>query len=569
MQAQFNRGDFRGLQKRSLRALKKHPEHAILHGFAGASYAGLGNLDRAISHYKRAIHLKDDMPVFYNDLGVLYLQSSEFRHATLSFQKAIECGQDDAAIWYRLGLSLQGEGRLREAFVQFSNALSKAPTEPIYASALGNAFEKGGFFNEAIGSFRVAKMLEPENPIHDLAISRCLYGQGEGKAALEAIEPATIKHPDKAVLHNLHMAILGSLGEFKKSQNAGRRAVQCPDATAAHFYNFVLYHDMNSEGEISKVIHEKLNDASDLQDLRALHFAMAKVSEDNDDLSSAYNHFLAANKAQKQATGYNFRSDAAVFSQISQSFLSAQQPPISDEHLGPTPIFILGMPRSGTTLTEAILARHPEVEPVGETSALLQATLVSGAGGRLPTPEQIDFIRQDYISRLPDRATSASYFTDKMPLNFRLIGYIAMAFPEAKIIHCRRDAKAVCWSNFKTSFQDALSYACDPNDIVNYYQMYERLMSFWHKRFPNFIYDFTYEALTGQPEQNIRILLETLGLDWNEDCLSPEQSSQMINTASQKQARQKIYTGSSDSWRKYEAYAGDWLQKLETPPVGP
>jgi hypothetical protein len=163
-------------------------------------------------------------------------------------------------------------------------------------------------------------------------------------------------------------------------------------------------------------------------------------------------------------------------------------------------------------------------------------------------------VRNGYIQSLSDLKTSKKIITDKMPVNFRLIGLILAAFPEAKIIHTLRDPVATCWSNYKHYFTNENGFTFNQQDLAKFFKLYTEMMDFWHKLFPGQIYDLTYEKLTKNQKEETQALLSYCDLDWDDDCLNFHKNERAVHTASASQVRQKMYQGSSEAWKKYEAY---------------
>jgi hypothetical protein len=221
------------------------------------------------------------------------------------------------------------------------------------------------------------------------------------------------------------------------------------------------------------------------------------------------------------------------------------------------------MPRSGTTLVEQILASHSQVYGAGELDLLNKAIRATEWRSTQLSSDHLQSIREAYFSSLKEIGAAEPYVTDKQPFNFRWIGFILAAIPEAKIVHVRRDARATCWSNFKHCYSsEAIGFAYDLQDIVEYYKMYVDLMAFWHEKFPGRIYDLDYETLTEHQEVESRKLLEYVGLNWEDQCLEFYKTRRAVQTASDTQVRQKMYQGSSDEWRKYEKYLESMLELL-------
>ena len=254
---------------------------------------------------------------------------------------------------------------------------------------------------------------------------------------------------------------------------------------------------------------------------------------------------------------YDRKRDESFFEKTKTTLSKLQQIDFDsgNEPRNLTPIFILGMPRSGTTLLEQIISAHSEVRGAGELKDLGQLGGMISLGNQSASPEKLLEVRKSYLQKLSRLSGGKKFVTDKMPQNFLYIGLISTVFPEAKIIHVRRDPAATCWSNFKHYFSaDGLGYSYNLKDTVRYFKLYQDLMNFWDKTLDFKIYDLNYEALTVHQEQETKRLIEYLELDWEEACLAPQKNKRNIRTASQLQIREKVYKGSSDVWRKFSPY---------------
>ena len=232
------------------------------------------------------------------------------------------------------------------------------------------------------------------------------------------------------------------------------------------------------------------------------------------------------------------------------------------------PIFIVGMPRSGTTLVEQIISSHHNVHGAGELTNLpdiiapIATNHLNQGVNKLPEKAFLS-IREQYLDVLLNLNVPESVITDKLPLNFTYIGFILTAFPEAKIVHMKRDARAICWSIYKSNFRNTGNgYSYNIDDLAGFYGLYIDIMDFWHQLFPGKIYDICYEDLTTNQEEETRKLLQYSELDWDENCLSFHKNKRAVKTASALQVRQKIYQGSSEAWKKYEAHLKPLIKAL-------
>jgi hypothetical protein len=301
-----------------------------------------------------------------------------------------------------------------------------------------------------------------------------------------------------------------------------------------------------------------------------LSFALGKVYEDLGDVDQSFKYLLQGNRLRKIISGYEISQDRNLFEQIKSLFNANNLQPGTLAESGGSftrqPIFIVGMPRSGTTLTEQILATHSQVWGGGELEALgriltpIVQQSITTPGKRIPT-KTLANCRDAYWADLQSLPATSPYVTDKMPQNFRWIGFLLTTMPGVKIINVRREPAATCWSMFKMQFKGH-GYSNDLLDLAEYYKLYLDLMDFWSKEFPNRIYDLDYEALTRNQEPETRKLLEYCELDWEQQCLEFYKTRRAVRTPSGRQVRQKMYTGSSDAWRKYEAHLGPLVEAL-------
>jgi tetratricopeptide (TPR) repeat protein len=297
-----------------------------------------------------------------------------------------------------------------------------------------------------------------------------------------------------------------------------------------------------------------------------INFSLAKIYEDLENFENAFKHFEEGNKIQKKFLNYNIKTDIELFNQIKLSFQKIKKniPSIKRNKSDLTPIFIIGMPRSGTTLVEQIISSHSKVSGLGELPFVSQIGLKIANGLLEYNSETVLKFKNAYLEKIKNFSDKSLIITDKMPQNFLYIGLIATSFPEAKILQIKRDKAAVCWANYKQWFKSKdLSYSYSINDIIKYYELYEDLMNFWKKLFNNRIYEVNYESLTVNHEDEIKKLIKYLDLDWEDGCLSPEKNKRAITTASNKQIRNKIFKGSSQKWKNYKPFLNGILDNLE------
>ena len=386
-----------------------------------------------------------------------------------------------------------------------------------------------------------------------------LKNQGQLDEAIQCFRTALEIDPESAGAHN-------NLGNIFKDQGKLDDAIACyqrtlqiePDRAGTHrnLSGLKKYQSGDDHLETMKALYQSPDfDQSQRCDLC---FALAKAHEDIGATDEAFGYMQEGNRIRKAELAYDPGQDRKLFARIREIDDAIADIPAQGDTGGVIPVFILGMPRSGTTLVEQIVASHSRVHGAGElrhlTSLCMPLTRQSGN----PSKSDLENVRDSYLQSLSALAQGCAFVTDKMPHNFRWIGFIAKLMPQAKIIHVRRDARAVCWSNYKNYFTaQGLGYAHDLHDAVAYHNLYTDLMQRWNTAYPDRIYNLDYERLTENQEAETRNLIAHLGLDWEDACLEFHKNKRSVQTVSQQQVRKKMYTGSSEQWRAFEPHLKD------------
>jgi tetratricopeptide (TPR) repeat protein len=311
----------------------------------------------------------------------------------------------------------------------------------------------------------------------------------------------------------------------------------------------------------------------------AAHFAMGKALADLGDYDTAFHHLQVANALKRTTFAYDEAQRLAAMKHVADRFTPEFFRAHADH--GDTswsPIFIVGMPRSGTTLLEQVLASHSQVFGAGELEAFKDAIGQCAKAQRVApaypdligsmSSEQITELGRSYTKQVRALAPEAPRIVDKMPLNFLFVGLIHLALPKAKIIHIRRDPLDTCVSCFSLLFTGHQPFAYDLGELGRYYRGYEEVMSHWHRVLPpDVMIDVQYEALVEDLEGTSRRALEHCGLPWEDSCRDFQQTRRPVRTASLMQVREPLYRTSLGSWRRYEKFLGPLRQALDLPPL--
>ncbi len=521
-----------GLIQESLDAvntiIKEHPNEPTLFNISGACYSAIGPMESAIKDFQKAINLKPDYAEAHYNLGVVFQKIAKLDDAFSSYEKALTINHAYPQAHNNQGMINLKRRELDIAVKSFEWAVAYNPNYVEAHNNLGAVFQELMMYEKAKEQYEKAISINPKfaQALNNLGASCEIFGLKD--QALENYNKALVIDPSYSEAHRN----ISAIKKYKKN-----------------------------DPQISQIESLYSMTNVNLSDKRNLCFALAKVHEDLSDNDQFFKFLNEGNQLRKKELNYSFSSSEKFHSYLLKAF---QNPPeIVSAPLQKSstlrPIFIVGMPRSGTTLVEQIIASHHAVHGAGELNNLkniVTPILVNhlNNNNKSISKEDISSIRQQYLDSLVQLNSQEKIVTDKMPINFRFIGFILSALPEAKIIHVKRDAMATCWSNYKHYFSSGNGFTFNQEDLAKFFGLYSELMDFWHELFPNKIYDLSYEKLTENQKNETKKLLNYCDLEWDENCLEFHKNDRGIKTASASQVRQKIYQGSSEAWKKYERY---------------
>jgi len=344
------------------------------------------------------------------------------------------------------------------------------------------------------------------------------------------------------------------IGNFKEAKNNFEMVNKINKHNSTADKSISLIHKyLNNEDPHLLSMEAKLKNNANNENLRSINFALGKAYEDIKDYKKSFNYLKAANKIADKEINYNINGDINLFEEIKNLFKNFQTKNTitSDKRI----IFIVGMPRSGTTLAEQILSAHKDVYGAGELKFLGEAikkNLLKDNKFVNISDKNLVQIQNEYLDKIESLNYKENVLTDKAPLNFKWIGFIRIIFPNAKIVHCDRDAMDICFSNFKNSFQSySLAFCYDLKKLGKFYNLYKSLMDFWINKYSDQIYNLSYEKLINDQKQETEKLLSFCNLDWDENCLSPHKNKKTVATASLAQVRSPIYSSSIKKWEKF------------------
>ena len=505
-------------------------------------------------------------------------------------------------------VALYQSGQAEAATARLKEAREWDPANPLVAYHLGNSLRLAGAMDEAVQALKAAIELDPSLADAWFSLAFLYFNQNEAARAEEVLRDLCRRYPDDPKLQHKSASLLAGFGRYATAADLYERLIQLQPERASlrqqlgmqyqklgHFADaavqfrqaialdpdngpaYLLLANTQRAGADDRPLQALYESGLDrpgiATDTRAcLHFGLGKLHDDWGDYDLAFDHFRAANELRRAHAPFDRMAWQRMVDELIRvgrelRFVSQTKP-----DTGPVAGFVVGMLRSGTTLVERLLTNGPGVESLGETELLdtFIQRIESYTGFPYPecllrlSSEEIEAIAADYRKQISIGRGEAKLLLDKNPLNFMHVGLIAILMPEARILHCRRDALDVCLSVYFQDFAHARNnYAYDLGDIAAFYSGYQKLMEFWNTLLPGRMLEVDYEKLVEEPETEMRLLYEALGLTWTPDAIRPQDNPATISTASIWQARQPVYQYAVGRWRHYSKHLSPLRDALE------
>jgi tetratricopeptide (TPR) repeat protein len=542
--------------------------------------ARLKQYEPALEVVDRALALLPHHELAWLCRGNILIDLRRPEDAMDAFERALALKPDLAEAWVGQGLVNIRLDRLADALDSYDKALNLKPGSVEAWTGRGNVFLKMKRNEDAFASLGRALELQPEHAPawHDRGIVLTEFGRYD--EALASYEKALTIKPDMAAAYNSKGHLLMVLGRMKEASDAFRKSVELEPEVGFLYYNLAELKKFKSDDPdlATMVALAAKKTTLSKKDRMLLDFALGKAFSDIRDYRRAFQHLLAGNAAERSAIKYDEADSISLFDNIENIFtnqLIAAKSGFGEPSR--RPIFVIGMPRSGSTLLEQVLASHPAVEGIGEVGALADAMnnvtdkVLGPDGNPLPYPANVPMLNdstiksigENYIGQLAALAQHGQRVTDKMLANYLYAGLIHLVLPNAVILHTVRDPVDTCISCFSKWFSTAQPYTYELAELGRYYTRYRQLMEHWRRVLPpGRILDVQYEEVVADLEGQARRIISHCGLPWDDRCLSFHKTDRPVWTGSVSQVRQPIYNHSVGRWRVYEEFLTPLLKEL-------
>ncbi len=546
--------------------LRLNPNDAETLNNLGNALQELGDVDGAAASYRRALEVDPHFADALLNLGALLAKAGEITDATACYRQALVIDPHNADALLLLGNALRKQNRLSEAVLTYQQALRAVPTSVKAHIGLAQALLDSRRFDDAAATFAAAGRFDADNVAAMNGLARTFLFLNRPDDALALLARAEKIAPDDAEALLNRGISLQVRGDFAAAREALERAVALkPDLEEAHQLLSLNERHADESRETERLERLLREGSLDSNQQVSLKYALAKRYDDCGRFDDAFRHLAEANRLRDAELGASSATHIDHVDRLISVFTSGlvRQQTLIDQP-SDVPLFIVGMPRSGTTLVEQIIASHPLVFGASEVSYMqdLARNLTSEAAPPARYPDCVPLLSAQqlrdasawYLERLTKRAGDAVRITDKLPGNYLRLGLIALLLPRARIIHCRRDPLDTCFSCFFQNFGRNQPLFADLRKLGTVYRQYERLMSHWRRVLRIRMLDVHYEDLVRNQEGESRRLLEFCGLPWDDRCLAFHRTQRAVNTASFWQVRQPIYASSVGRWRHYERH---------------
>ena len=593
--------------KRLKHTLRMFPDFPQAHEELGNALLAQNKPEKALESFKKAIKLNPNNPDAFIKLGKIFSALGRKEEADESYKSALALNP----IQEQLATAMQHftRGEIEEAEQICREALKKQPDDvnglrllasiaskmeqkedaivlleravelkPKFAGAWGDlaeSYTEIESYGKALDAVQRVIQLQPDLPFGFMIRGSILGKMSDHQGSIEAYHQALKIEPDHLGSNMGLGNILKTVGSYDESVAAYKKCIEIQPLFAEAYWSLANLKTYTFDDSEIKAMQEHVqNKAMPPSNKAFFHVALANSKEKEQRYDEAWEHFETGNNMRRKEEIYDSVQTQvthdALIEVFDKEFVESKKNMGSQSD---APILIVGLPRSGSTLVEQILASHSKVEGTKELPdlSLLGRKLTKSKPRGIKYPDAVkemtneEFVEfgDDYLTTTKRYRTDKRHFIDKMPNNFAHIGFLKLILPNAKVINAMRHPLDSCISSYKQLFYKGQSWSYDLFEIGEYYLEYQRIMDHWHQLFPGEILDLQYENLIANQEKETRELLDYCGLEWEDECLKFYETKRSINTASSEQVRQPIYKGAMHAWKNYESHIGPLITTLK------
>lgn len=536
------------------KAIRFQPNYIDAHNNLSLVMMRQARFDDAAAEARASLAFDPENLEALMSLSVSLREMSQFKEAELAARRALDLKPDNAEARIDLAEILFLSDRYDEAEILYNEAYEMMPDSPQLLLKLSDVQERMNKFDDALKSIERAKELSPNMPELYYREGIIYLMHNKVDESLVAFDKALEINPKFVQVIASKSEALQTKGDMEGANKIARQGLEIDDTLPALYYTLTKLKKFTEDDKDFIKMQELSQDTKRFGHAQttALHFAMFKAYEDVKNYDKAFEHLKMGNDRKRSIVAFDRKEPKKTCQTIIKTCVPALMNKFEEKGFKTDiPVFIVGMPRSGTTLTEQIISSHPDVYGAGELAYLGEVESKHGFVN-LKNAESLGKTYIDMTKAIHPDAATAKRITDKMPGNYMRIGQIFASLPDAKVIHCQRNAMDTCLSCYKQLFARGQYWSYNLEEMAEHYVLYERIMEHWRNVFPNRFIEINYEDTVTNFEEQARMLIDYVGLEWNDACLSPHKQERSILTASKAQVRKPVYKTSIEAWKRYE-----------------
>jgi tetratricopeptide (TPR) repeat protein len=568
----FDRKEYAEAAEHYQRAIALNATYPEAHNNLGNALRMQGKRDEALEEYQKALLIRENYPEAYNNLATVLREQDHIAEAEHAYRKAIELRPIYLDAYNNLSILLAEDDRIDEALRMLGQALEIDSRDVATLVHVARLQSKKGNHQQAEQACRHALAIDPRNAAAHAMLGEVLHDNDRFTEALASFEAALAIDPELWDTHNLYGVCLKSVGRMEDARQQFRKSLEINPEGLGCYSNLADLEKFTPDNPHFQAMERIMGEADDPMSERymALHFALGKAYDDIGDYQKAIEHFAAGATTKRAKLDYDEPETLNFFDSIIKNYDEEYlaNPPFRGNP-SPIPVFIVGMPRSGSTLVEQILSSHPQAHGAGETKEFSRRLGALRSRfpalpkypdlGRKMNSAQYQIVAEGYLSGIRALGGNAQRITDKLLTNYFFVGMLHVLFPNAKFINTRRNPIDTCLSCYSKMFKDDMPHSYDFGELGRYYRKYEELMAHWERLLPpGVMTTVVYENVVANLEGAARHIVDFVGLPWDPACLAFHESMRPVKTASVVQVRKPVYTSSVERWRRY----GPALQPL-------